>query len=96
MTHLEQIQDDIRLGNAVAVECAQFREEVRHRVRPDDPDRIDQIERLLGSIDVAMRRLRSHIGRLVHEPLPSNHEEKLRATSQGLQYERRQLKKMRR
>lgn len=93
---MHQIDEDIEAGQATAREAREFREEVRWRVRKDDPDRRAHVDQLLDSIDDAMKPIRSHVGRLVHEPLPAQQERDLRECSAALQYERRQLKKMKR
>ncbi len=92
----EQIERDVEFAEQIDRDSRQFRAEHRWRVKRSDPTRQAHIQQLLDAIDDAMRPLRSHIGRLVHQPLPSEADEKrLRGASAGLQYERRQLKKMR-
>lgn len=71
------------------------REELRWRVRKGDPDRKQRIDTMIANIDRIMKPVRSMVARLLWEPVPEAQAESLRAVSQSLQYERRQLKKMR-
>jgi hypothetical protein len=90
------METDVDHAERLKAESDAFRAETRWRVRRDDPTRQAHLQELLDAIDDAMRPLRSHIGRLVHQPLHSDRDEKrLRKASAALQYERRQLKKMR-
>lgn len=95
MAALTQISDDAAAGLALSHEAKEWREGARWRLRRDDPERQAHIAQLLDAIDDAMKPIRSHIGRLVHDPIPDAPERALREASAALQYERRQLKKMR-
>lgn len=95
MADLTQISADAEAGLATAHSAQAFREAARWRQRRDDPVRQSHLAQLLDEIDDAMKPIRSHIGRLVHDPIPDAQERDLRAASAALQYERRQLKKMR-
>lgn len=92
---MDQIEQDSDAAMEVAHEARDFRETVRWSVKKNDPDRQARIQQLLDAIDDAMKPVRSHIGRLVHEPIPASLERSLRKSSAACQYERRQLKKMR-
>lgn len=93
---LDEIDAAIERGKEVAAAVAEARRAMRWRVTPGDPTREDTIAASISMIDDAMRPIRSAIGKLVWEPLPARQERALRETSKALQYERRQLKKMRR
>ena len=67
---------------------------MRRSHKPGTKERERIIERTLRSLDDAMRPIRSAIGRLAWRP--DEHEDELRAVSEAMQYERKQLKKMRR
>lgn len=69
---------------------------LRRTTSPGQDSREKKIEGLLREINYAMEPVRSLIGKALREPLPGNAEDEIRELSQALQYERRQLKKMRR
>lgn len=93
---MTQFTNDVEAAVSLGHEAREFRETVRWRVKPEDEARQSHIDALLDQIDDAMKPLRSHIGRLVWEPRPDAEDRALREASALLQYERRQLKKMRR
>ena len=70
------------------------REDIRRTQKPGDPDREERLDSILDEIDAAMKPVRSAIGAIAWGR--SEFEDQLRAVSQDLQYERRQLKKMKR
>lgn len=70
------------------------REDLRRSHKPGTKERERIIERTLRSLDEAMRPIRSAIGKLAWRP--DDLEDELRAASDAMQYERKQLKKMRR
>lgn len=70
------------------------REDIRRTQKPGDPDREVRLEKIIADIDEAMKPVRSAIGAIAWGK--ADFEEELRTVSQALQYERRQLKKMRR
>lgn len=92
----ETLETDIEAAEGVRQEAATWRAENRWKVKADDPDRQAALGSILDQIDDVMVPLRSHIGRLIWEPVQQELETRLREVSTGLQYERRQLKKMRR
>lgn len=95
MDHAE-VSDMVKLGDAALREARDTRGELRWQAKPGDPAREAELHRVLRLIDDVMRPIRSAIGKLVWEPISDRDERRLRATSKALQYERRQLKKMRR
>lgn len=70
------------------------REDIRRTQKPGDPDREVRLDKILAEIDDAMKPVRSAIGAIAWGK--ADFEDQLRSVSQDLQYERRQLKKMRR
>jgi hypothetical protein len=71
------------------------RVEMRWRQTPGSTEREATIRTLLHEITQAMKPLRSAIGKLVfRDDEACRHEDDLRAVSQRLQYERKQLNKM--
>lgn len=68
---------------------------MRYEMAKGDPTRERAIEGALELIDEAMKPLRSMIGKLLWDPQPEEQDQALRAVSKRLQYERKQLKKMR-
>ncbi len=96
MSDIPTIEQDIANGQAEADRSNALRKKLRWRSKPGNMKRERDIGRRLSAIDVAMKPLRAHIGRLAWEPLPDDLDEALRETSRALQTERKQLKKMRR
>jgi hypothetical protein len=72
-------------------ERAAMRKTMRH-----GPQRVKRLEAAIDAINLAMKPIRSLIGKTTWEPLPTAIEDDLRSVSRQLQYERRQLKKMQR
>lgn len=87
---------DIAEAQRVAEDAQALREDLRWSVKPGTTDRQRAIGHQLDAIDRAMKPIRSRIGGLIAHPLPAADERRLRQVSKGLQYERKQLKKMRR
>lgn len=85
----------IATGRAVAFKAEKWRAQVRHKVKPS-PHRTAKIDDLIEEIDKAMKPIRSAIGSLLWHAEYRPHEQELRDVSQRLQYQRKQLKKMRR
>lgn len=84
-----------------AVEAAGRAEELRHELRwsvkPGDSDREGRIAACLLELRDVMEPVRSYLGRLAWPPpTPPEVERALRAASAEVQYQRKQLKKMRR
>ena len=65
-------------------------------MKTSDRTRQASIEKLIAQIDEAMKPIRSGIGSLLWHVEYRRHEADLREVSKSLQYERKQLKKMRR
>lgn len=84
----------IENGHKVAEQARLAREDVRKTYKPGTKDRERIIEKTLRSIDEAMRPIRSAIGKIAWGQ--TEFEDQLREVSAALQYERKQLKKMRR
>ena len=81
---------------AAADEAAAVRRDLRRTVTPGAPDRERLIADTLRLLGEAMEPVRSLIGRFVWQPCPEATEASLREASARLQYERKQIKKMRR
>ena len=96
MSDIPTIEQDIAEGQAEVERSNSLRLRLRWRSKPGSMKRERDIGRRLSAIDVAMKPIRAHIGRLAWEPLPAELDEALRETSRALQIERKQLKKMRR
>jgi hypothetical protein len=97
------VSEDTQLAREAAAgaqEAASHARSARERLRwstaPGDPDREAEIASLLDQIDRYMRPVRAARGRAVWEELPNGVFSHLVAASNALQYERKQLKKMRR
>lgn len=95
MTHADML-DAAESATRAAQGAEALREELRHSVAPDDPDRAARIEEALDNLRIAMTPVRSAIGKLSWEPGPAPVEKALRTASAYVQYQRKQLKKMRR
>lgn len=93
---MANLGEDINKANRVAAKARLLRENLRWEVPPGDETREAQITEHLALIDEAMKPIRSTIGRLAWITLRGVDEQRLRVASQALQYERKQLKKMRR
>jgi hypothetical protein len=91
-----QIETDIQAAREEHERANKLRRTLRWGSKPGSVKRERDIDRRLRAIDAAMRPIRSHIGKLVWEPIPSELDDALRAVSADLQVERRQFKKMRR
>lgn len=83
-------------GELTANQVRLTREDLRWSSKPGDDEREGAIAAALGQIDDAMRPIRHYLGRLSWDPIPESSERPLRESSGRLQYERKQLKKMRR
>jgi len=95
MTH----EDMLAAASAVVTAAngaRDLREELRWSVAPDDPERAARIEECLENLRVAMLPVRSARGQLGWEPGPEAVELALAQASAHAQYQRKQLKKMRR
>jgi len=92
--------DDCMDASALAVAGADTAAGVRRGLRqastPGAAEREQEIALALDGIDRVMRPIRSMRGKLVWEPMPSKAERALAEASARCQYERKQLKKMRR
>jgi hypothetical protein len=91
MTDIESIKQ----GDRVADDAEALRQDLRWNVKPS-ADRTKQIENMLESIRVVMVPIRSAIGRAQFGQIAPSIEARLREVSDRLQYQRKQLKKMRR
>lgn len=94
-SRLSTITRAVARGEEVTEEARSVREGLRWKSKRTDTDRRFKIESALEEIRHAMAPIRAEIGRLIWEPIPDEQERALRAVSQALQYERKQLKKMR-
>lgn len=88
------VESDLDLADQALAGIRLNRRYWRRRSNPAAGDRRASLQESLEQIDSAMKPLRSHIGRLAWEPVPEKLERRLRKTSQELQYERKQIKKM--
>lgn len=95
MTHEEMLKA-AEFAVEVAAEAQNLREELRWRAATNDPERQSRIEMMLQKMSAAMLPVRSARGILSWEPGPENVEKALRKASAYSQYQRKQLKKMRR
>lgn len=102
MPFSDRVDSGIAAAESVAVRSADFRKQRRRNSKPGNKRREKELERLLDDINRAMEPVRSFIGRLQHTPktaatvITPEQEAALRDVSKDLQYQRRQLKKMRR
>lgn len=82
----------------LAVELArEVRARHRRTSKPDDPERVRDLDLARNAIQEAMRPIRSEIGRAIFDPATSQAErrrEKMRNVSAELQAERRKLWKL--
>lgn len=90
------LRDDIRHGHTVAATAEAFRQDTRWNVKPGDSDREKQLGAHLEEIREAMIPIRSALGRAQYGQVTEAQEKALREVSARLQYQRKQLKKMRR
>lgn len=88
--------ENIKQGHEVADAAEALRQDLRWTVKPGDSDRDKQITDMLVKIRDAMEPIRSAVGRAVWGQVTASVAEKLSEVSERLQYERKQLKKMRR
>lgn len=87
---------DARAAVKAAAAAEDLRKELRWTADPADPERQRRIEDAILALDVAMRPVRAALGSLAWHPAPPKVESSLRAASAEVQYQRKQLKKMRR
>lgn len=92
----DQIASAVAAGEGVAESARETRQALRWKVAPTEPGRQEDIAGALADIDSAMCAVRSLRARILWHPVPEAQSEALAAVSADLQYERRQLKKMRR
>lgn len=93
---IDQIIRDVAAAEQEHEAALKLRRRLRWKSKPGTQKRERDIGRRISAIDCAMKPLRSHIGKLVWEPIPDELEDRLRAASRALQADRKQLKKMRR
>ncbi len=93
---IEQTTQDVAAAEREHEAALTLRKKLRWKSKPGTQRRERDIGRRISAIDCAMKPLRSHIGKLVWEPIPDELEGRLRAASRALQADRKQLKKMRR
>lgn len=94
-SRLSAITQAVATGEEVAEHARETREDLRWKSKRTDHDRQVRIDAAMEEIRYSMAPIRAEIGRLVWEPIPNEQERALRAVSRTLQYERKQLKKMR-
>lgn len=95
LTFSDHIDRSVERGRRVAESAREVRNQHRRRTRPGDGQRQRDISYALMSIDGAMLPIRRLIGKLPHEDTTEGRMSRLLDVSRQLQYERRQLKKMR-
>lgn len=88
------LTQDIANAHQTAEQARLTREDLRKTYKPGTKDRERIIEKTLRIIDESMRPIRSAIGKIAWGQ--TEFEDQLREASAALQYERKQLKKMRR
>jgi hypothetical protein len=88
------LTQDIEKAHRTAEQARLTREDLRKTYKPGTKDRERIIEKTLRAIDESMRPIRSAIGKIAWGQ--TEFEDQLRDASAALQYERKQLKKMRR
>ena len=93
---LRRVEAATQQGEATATAARMAREDLRWTAEPGSDEREAQIAAMIDDIGDAMHEIRSLIGRLTWDPIPDEYEKPLRSASRQLQYERKQLKKMRR
>lgn len=84
----------IEKAREVAHQARLTREDLRRSHKPGSKERERQIDKALRALDDAMRPIRSAIGAIAWGR--DEYEGELREVSAAMQYERKQLKKMRR
>lgn len=95
-THKELL-DAAKTATLAARNAEELRAELRWETDRDEPERIARIEAALVELSDVMVPLRSAIGRFAGgwATAPAGVEDTLRTTSAYVQYQRKQLKKMR-
>ena len=93
---LERIHRAIEKGRETVAHAHETRKRLRRSTTPGQRGRERDLNEAIVAINDAMEPIRSIIGKATWTPLPENLEAQVRETSAYLQYERRQLKKMRR
>jgi hypothetical protein len=94
LTFTEKIDKATARGHVALNKAHATRKTLRRVTEPGDPDRQQELSYALARINGAMDEIRSKIGQLPYYDHKASSAEALRAISQALQYERRQLKKM--
>lgn len=92
---LSEITRAVRAGEDCIADVAALRGRLRHQTKRGDPGREHDLHQALDAVDDAMKPIRALIGKIPWDPPPSEQEDALRDVSARLQYERKQLKKMR-
>lgn len=92
----ETVRGAIDNARVVAAGAAGLRKKLRWKTSVGGAQREAQIGKFIDLIDKAMKPVRSFVGRLAYVPLSPGLDRDLRRASRSLQYERKQLKKMRR
>lgn len=93
MTIPENPSEVIEAAEKVGSEATTLRRQLRKAGGPS-PQRDAKILPMLDDIDSVMRPLRSFIGHFQYESFGTRTERRATDASSGLQYERKQLKKM--
>lgn len=93
-----ELLDAAEAATRTAEGAEALRAELRWNTATDEPDRQEKIERMLDALTLVMVPLRSAIGRFAGgwAEAPEGVEDALRTASRYVQYQRKQLKKMRR
>lgn len=90
---LERTTED---GNYVADAAAKARQDLRRSTKPGNADREQKLDDQIRQINEVMEDVRSLVAKSLWDAFPEKLEQDLRDVSARLQYQRRQLKKMRR
>lgn len=93
---LTEIANAVLEGNRAVDDARALRKRLRRASDPTDPGRQKTLADARERIRVAMVPIRSLRGRLLWDPQPDDKEAAVRAVSEKLQYEAKQLKKMQR
>jgi len=91
----DDIREQIAEAQRVLVTATSTRIRLRRKLKRDHSGRQEAIAAILEAIDAAMKPIRSISGRMNWQAFPEDLCEAVPEVSSSLQYERRQLKKMR-
>lgn len=92
----QRLERTISDGDYVVEQSDSLRRELRRSSKPGDARREERLEIQIRAINEVMEDVRSLVAKSLWDAFPEKLEQDLRDVSARLQYQRRQLKKMRR